>query len=198
MNFFILDTDPIRAAEQNCDKHICKIILEAADCMCLAHWETGGLPSSAPIELRHPYLRKTKRGDVLKHLHRAQTQVNNHVTVWVRTALDNYRWVAEHAKALCDQYEMRYHRTHATKRYIEWFAGNEPKLPTGSTPFRQAVARDPIDCVRNDVVLAYKLYYVYYKNHFAKWKNGNTPDWYTRMREVVKNGGAIQTVEQAA
>lgn len=39
MNLFILDTDPIEAARQNCDSHVCKIILEAAEMCCKMAFE---------------------------------------------------------------------------------------------------------------------------------------------------------------
>ena len=33
--------------------------------------------------------------------------------------------------------------------------------------------------VQNDVIQSYKNYYIHEKNYFAKWKNGNAPEWYT-------------------
>lgn len=197
MNLFILDTDPIEAARQNCDKHVCKIILEAADMCCLAHWETGGLPSSAPSELRTPrtIVDKLGRRRVI-YKYRAQTQANNHVSIWVRTTRQNYLWTVEHGLALCDEYERRYgdnlkkrgEKAHAARSVLEWFGQNPPRLPTsGLTEFRQAVAREPFDCLRpGDPVEAYRQYYVRYKAAFAKWKLGNTPQWFMNMREALE------------
>jgi hypothetical protein len=199
MNLFVLDLDPSRAAEQNCDKHVCKIILEAADCLCLAHWESGGLPSNAPEILSTPRTRVDKRGRTRTiYSYRAQSQVNNHVAIWVRTTLGNYRWTAEHGLALGREYSRRYGKVHATHDILRWLAENEPDLPSGSTPFRQAVADDPVNCKRADVVLAYKLYYCYYKHGFAKWRDGNAPQWYTDMRQLIDRGYSVSQVESAA
>ncbi len=39
MNVFYVDKHPVKAAEQMCDKHIVKMILESAQLMCTAHRE---------------------------------------------------------------------------------------------------------------------------------------------------------------
>ena len=38
MNIFVLDRDPEVAARYHCDKHVCKMILEAGQMLCTAHW----------------------------------------------------------------------------------------------------------------------------------------------------------------
>lgn len=38
MNIFVLDTNPQKAAEYHCNKHICKMLLESAQMLCAAHW----------------------------------------------------------------------------------------------------------------------------------------------------------------
>jgi len=79
-----------------------------------------------------------------------------------------------------------------------WFKTHSPGIPKGSTPFRQAVAREPIDCVRDDVVLAYKLYYAYYKSHLAKWRHSRPPGWYSKMRDLIAMKAPVCVVEAAA
>ena len=37
MNIFILDDDPIKAAQLQCDKHVVKIIVESAQMLSTAH-----------------------------------------------------------------------------------------------------------------------------------------------------------------
>jgi hypothetical protein len=191
MNLFVLDQNPRKAAEQNCDKHVCKIILEAADCLCLAHWNTNGLPKNAPKLLTEPHERINKKGQKrITYKYRPRTQENNHVAIWVRTTLGNYRWTAKHALALCEEYTKRYKRTHATQEILEWLSNNEPVLPTGRTPFRQAVAED---CKGDDVVLAYRLYYLHYKSYFAKWKCG-APSWFDEALQFLEQGRPIQKI----
>lgn len=202
MNLFILSTDPIEAAQQNCDSHVCKIILEATDMCCLAHWESGGLPDSAPKELLTPRTIIDKRNRVRNiYKYRAQSQVNNHVSIWVRTSIENYIWAVRHGLALCDEYELRYgdnlkkrnETCHAARPFLEWFRTNLPAIPSvGLTEFRQAVAREPFDCFRpGDPVTAYREYYVRYKVRFAKWRLGNVPDWFTEMREEIEKNMVV-------
>lgn len=200
MNLFILDLDPIKAAKQNCDKHVCKIILEAADCLVTAHWETGGLPKNAPSILTTQRVRQDKRGNLRRtYPYYPQSHINNHVTKWVRESKENYDWTVSHGLALSREYTRRYDKIHSTHEILAWLDQNRPSLPSGVTPFRQAVANEPVECVRpNDVVLAYKLYYAYYKCGFAKWKAGNTPQWYLDMRELITLGCSIDQVEMAA
>lgn len=186
MNLFVLSKNPRQAAAENCDKHVCKIILEAADMMCLAHWHYG-FPdiAAAPQILRESRVITNRRGVQRRIWHyRPQSQANNHVSIWVRTSLANYRWTGQHALALCDEYELRYADNlikkklscHNTRPIIEWLVDNEPPISmVTSTPFRQAVAED---CYNADVVQAYRDYYIRYKARFAKWRLGNQPAWF--------------------
>lgn len=196
MNLFVLNLDPQRAAVENCDKHVCKIILEAADMMCLAHWHFN-FPRimQAPRILREPRTVTNNKG-VERQVwrYRPQSQVNNHVSIWVRTSLENYRWTGRHGLALCDEYERRYAHNlrkkglshHQTRPILEWFVANEPPIPfVDLTPFRQAVAED---CYHPDVVQAYRDYYVRYKARFAKWRLGDQPQWFTAAVRELNDG----------
>lgn len=196
MNLFVLNLDPQRAAAENCDKHVCKIILEAADMLCLAHWHFG-FPriAQAPQILREPRTVINKKG-VQRQVwrYRPQSQANNHVSIWVRTSLENYRWAGRHGLALCDEYERRYAHNlrkkglshHQTRPIIEWFVTNEPPISVVDlTPFRQAVAED---CYHPNVVQAYRDYYVKYKAPFAKWRLGNRPTWFTTAIRELNDG----------
>ena len=42
MNIFVLDRNPEIAAQQQCDKHVVKMILESAQMLCTAHRELDG------------------------------------------------------------------------------------------------------------------------------------------------------------
>lgn len=162
MNLFILDIDPVKAAKLNCDKHVCKIILEVAQMLCLARIANG---LDAPWE--------------------GKSHLNNHVSKWVRENMSNYNWTVEHGLALCDEYTRRYEKDHKTRRIIEWCRDNPPSLINAPmTPFRQAVAED---CYDADPVRAYIKYYNRYKARFCKWtlkgKKGkripfNAPSWF--------------------
>lgn len=177
----------MQAAKENCDKHVCKIILEATQMLCLAHWYYG-FPNlnTAPREL------STKMPGKKTYKYQAQTHNNNHVTRWVRESLWNYEWTTQHGIALCNEYKDRYAHNllrkgiseHACRPILEWFAANVPAIPKfAATPFRQAVAEN---CYTNgDVVLAYRLYYLHCKAKFAKWRLGNIPAWFKQCNPYL-------------
>lgn len=151
MNLFILDENPVQAAVYNCDKHVVKIILEAGQMLCVARTVKG---------LDAPYQK-------LSH-------VNHPVAKWVRATQDNYQWTLEHALGLCKEYTSRYNKIHKWEDLIRWCAFSTINLPSiGLQPFVQAM---PDDCKCNNAVEAYRAYYLKYKMHFAKWKNG-VPFW---------------------
>lgn len=175
MNLFILDEDPVIAASLNCDIHVNKIILEAASCMCAAHWEYG-----------FPNLDKAPK-IFQDGKYRGKTHHNNHITKWVRESRENYRWTYKHAIELCNQHTLRstHKRQHATRSLIEWLGENEPPiLLNPMTPFRQAVAED---CYHSNPVVAYWVYYVTCKTHLAYWSLG-VPSWYLSLRLFALRG----------
>lgn len=161
MNLFILDKDPMVAASYYCDKHVCKIILEACQMMGIAHWIHN--PSILPNNVRKFRWIKNK------------TYQYHPVSRWVRRSKENYRWTADHAKELFNQYYIRYGKIHSWDEYINWFSYNIPDVPSiGLTEFQQSVAHD---CYHKNAVEAYRLYYIRHKS-FARWWHSNIPEWY--------------------
>ena len=161
----MLDQNPVISAKMNCDKHVCKIILEAAQMLSLAHIANG---------ITHANI-----DNQVIELWNAKTQTNNHVSRWVRETNSNYNWTSEHGLALCSEYQARYKKVHKCTSMMQWLCDNVPPIPVaGMTPFRQAVAND---CYHDDPVIAYHLYYARYKSYFAKWRLGNVPDWYIKL-----------------
>jgi len=157
MNIFVLDKNPKYAAQYHCDKHVCKLIIESGQMLCKAHIHSGNsqVPYGGKGFMNHP------------------------CSVWVRSSINNYRWLIKMSLYLCKEYTHRYGRIHKTQQVIEWARDNEPNIPNISmTPFVQAMPDDVKDV---DAVQAYRNYYLKYKSYFAKWAKGrDTPYWYTR------------------
>lgn len=176
MNLFILDEDPVISASLNCDIHVNKIILEAASCMCAAHWEYDfPMIQNAPLPLR---LGK----------YRGRTHHNNHITKWVRASYENYRWTYKHAVELCRQHRVRagHNHDHASKVIVDWLGENEPPLESFEmTPFRQAVAES---CYHDNPVVAYWVYYVTCKSHLAFWRASEKPSWFVSLSQKHHEG----------
>ena len=153
MNIFVVDEDPVIAAQQLCDKHVVKMILESAQMLCTVAHEQGW---NAPYKKAHP-----------KHP----------CTLWVGKSAENWSWLITHGLAMAEEYTRRYGRVHKSAEVIKWcatlpvqFAGGR-----GLTPFAQAM---PEQYKNECAVTAYRAYYHGEKANFATWKS-EVPQWWT-------------------
>lgn len=154
MNIFYVDTDPVAAAKQLCDQHICKMQIESAQMLSTAHWENG---SSAPYKVAHK---------------------NHPSTKWTRESIHHYRWLVEHGLEICKEFEKRYGKRHKTQDIIEWLKVNEPKLP--DTGFKAPPQCMPEEYKLPNTVDAYRKFYVEDKIKVKglKWKKTSClPQW---------------------
>jgi hypothetical protein len=141
MNIFFLSFSPREAARLHCDKHVVKMILETSQLLYSAHWilNPEGLNENA-YKLAHK---------------------NHPCSIWVRTSLSNYMWLASLGFWLCREYQYRYgeHKLHKSEAHILWLLNNPPN----SIPYMEftppALAM-PIEYKKEDPVESYKLYYI--------------------------------------
>jgi hypothetical protein len=180
MNIFVLDESPRISAEMMCDKHVVKMIIESAQMLSTSHRYVDGdefISYSKNGRRIKRWSHYTDTPDSKVRLHKS-VMLNHPCTIWTRETAANYAWLAAHALALCDEYECRYNRTHATRGLIEWLVTNYPEKVYGlhRTAFAQAMPDEYK--VTGDAVAAYRAYYLGEKRRFAKWKNGNVPNWY--------------------
>jgi len=159
MNIFVLDQDPARAAQDQCDKHVVKMVLESAQLL------SGAVP-------------EPERYGLYKRTH-----LQHPCSIWVRKSQENFDWLVAHAVALADEYRFRYGKEHASLRVIT-AARDVPKfLPSlGLTTFAQAM---PDTYKRIDPVIAYRTYYQQGKAAIAQWnKTRPPPDWWVRKDQL--------------
>jgi len=151
MNIFILDIDPRKAAQYHCDKHVIKMILETAQLLCTAHWETGG---EAPYKNTHK---------------------NHPCAKWTRESISNYKWLCRLGIELCGEYTHRYNKRHKTEDIIIWCTENIPNIPNvEQTNFVLAM---PDYYKKEEAVDSYRSYYNGAKKHMYSWKNRKRPEW---------------------
>jgi len=151
MNIFVLSKDPLEAARYHCDKHVVKMILETAQLLCTAHWETGGEAAYKSTHKNHPCAK------------------------WARRTLENYDWLCDLGLGLCAEYTYRYGKRHKSQDIIEWCLRNKPKIKRDKlTDFVQAM---PDCCKHEDPIQAYRMYYNKEKRSIFSWKNRSQPDW---------------------
>jgi hypothetical protein len=164
MNLFILDGQPDKAAQFNCDAHVRKIILESVEMMGYAYDHGQFKP--------WPWLSVSGR------------HKNHPMSKWVRRSKQNFDWTLQHAYALCDEFFYRFNKTqhHKCRQHIDWIASN---LPIGNLPdFEQTdwprcfgVFREQVG-ISDDAVLDYRRYYKIGKSHLALWTKRGEPFWW--------------------
>ena len=177
MNIFFLHNEPDIAAIHHCDKHVVKMILEAAQMLSTAHRMIDGVE----IVCKSPTGRKQK------HYHLSDSVMNltlykavhyNHPsTVWTRASQQNYEWHYALFEALCNEYTYRYGKIHKTDEKLREILRTPPKnIPNiGLTPFAQCM---PEYCKDSDPIEAYRSYYINEKKDFAKWTKRSQPNWF--------------------
>ena len=151
MNIFILDLNPYRAAEYHCDQHVIKMLLESAQMLCTIAQKYGCDAPYRPTHAKHP------------------------CTLWLEQSRTNWEWLVELSRGLNEEYKKRYnkHIDHKSWTVIQSLTCPSELPDVGLTPFAQAMPehyRNP-----NDVVQAYRAFYVGEKLTFATWKNSQTP-----------------------
>jgi hypothetical protein len=161
MNIFVLDTNPITAAEMHCDKHVPKMCVEAAQMMASALRRHGATDEDMPL---------TKAGKPYKGGYK-----HHPCTVWAGDNRGNFSWLALHALALCAEYTKRFGKIHACHNPIYIMSTMDYIIPEGGlTAFALAMPDEYRD---DDAVKAYQAYY--HSKQFAKWEKGTpAPDWW--------------------
>ena len=153
MNIFVLHDDPARAAEMMCDKHVIKMILESNQMLSTVARKCGHDAPYRSTHAKHP------------------------CTLWAGESQNNWDWLVNHSRALCEEYTRRYGKIHKSQAVTEWAEDLDIDLPArGQTPFRLAM---PDEYKTDDPVESYRRYYVGDKARFAKWKTGNVPGWWS-------------------
>jgi hypothetical protein len=154
MNIFYINEDPIIAAQELADDHIRKMQIESDQMCCTAHWETG---NEAPYKRAHK---------------------NHPSTIWTRQSIHHYRWLVKHGLEICNEFEKRYGKVHATKQVLLWCKDNEPNLPNNK--FIEPPQCMPEEFRKEDTIEAYKNFYINDKVKVKKldWKKlNNKPKW---------------------
>ena len=178
MNIFILDKNPIIAAQMQCDKHVVKMIVESAQMLSTAHRMLDGYVEKRPSKSGkriigywvHP--NKNYEATLYKAVHHSHP-----CTIWTRTNKSNYLWLFRLWKNLSMEYTLRYGRFHASWTKLNMYLGFPPKNISEGDLTEQPQCM-PDHCKdEEDVVEAYRNYYIKEKSSFAKWKFASTPDW---------------------
>lgn len=154
MNIFYLDHDIDLSVRFLCDKHVVNNPKETAQILCSAFE-----PNSAPYK---------------------RTHYNHPSNRWTRESKAHYLWLIEYGLKLSDEYTFRYEKTHKSSEIIRWCKENIGKLCFDLIDsFSLPPQVMPKQYRRDDIVEAYRTYYISDKAYFAKWnKQRSAPYWW--------------------
>ena len=179
MNLFVLDKDPVVAAQLQCDKHIVKMIVESAQMLSTAHRMLDG----EMIVTRTKTGRKGRHyrlgGDLENVLYKA-VHYHHPCTVWTMQSNNNYNWHYVHFCALCDEYKYRYGKTHMTDTKLRDVLKTPPKnIPVGYLTKHPLAMKSNPECMFEDVVKSYRAYYQTKQSRFKMaWTKREIPEWF--------------------
>lgn len=170
MNLFLLDEDPVKAAQYQCDKHINKMVVESGQLLSVSHRIVDKIDEFHPLN---------------NVLYRA-THANHPSAKWTMESGSNYDWHYQHFVALCDEYTHRYKKKHLTDTKLRDILKNRPKnIPDiGLTPFKLGMHLEPHQIIEGDMVETYRNFYMTKQDRFnMKWTNREIPEWFKHNEE---------------
>ena len=179
MNIFILNNDPVLAAQEQCDKHVVKMIVESAQMLSTVHRMLDGTmerrPSKSGAMIQYWKLPDARELTMYKACH-----FNHPSTVWTRESSANYNWHYKHFIGLCDEYRHRYGKVHMTEHKLKYHLRHLPNniKDDGLTPFKLAMGSNP-ECISEDAVASYRKFYETKQKKFKMaWTKRPQPEWF--------------------
>lgn len=165
MNLFFLHKVAGKCAEDLCDKHIPKMVLETAQMLSTAHH----------------YHNSVHKNSVYKRAYE-----NHPTTKWVRQNCRTYEFAYRLFLDLLHEYFERFHKVHKCDTLRKFLAINP--CPDGDWVEPPQCMPDEYKC--DDTVTAYRNYYINEKAYFAKWTRskihkGKPPKWFITEEEQV-------------
>ena len=157
MNIFFLDRDPQKCAQDHCDQHCSKMIIEYAQLLSTAHRVAGSMWAD----------------DVYKIAH-----LNHPSTIWARSSHDHYSWLHLLWRELNNEFKKRRGKEHASWTKLGHILCYHPDL--GADGWVDPPQCMPDEYKGDDTIDAYRRFYRQDKVRFAtwKWKNSVMPDWW--------------------
>jgi hypothetical protein len=151
VNIFVLDSNIKKCAQDHCDKHVVKMILEAAQILSTV-LRLNGVDYGYKV-----------------------THANHPCTSWAGKSLSNWKWLRSLAFELNQEYKFRFGREINHKSFD--LTQSMPVLiipDLGLTSFAQVM---PEKYRHKDPVTAYRNYYLGEKQKILSWTRRSVPSW---------------------
>jgi hypothetical protein len=177
MNIFYLHSDPKVCAEWAVDKHVVKMILEAAQLLSTAHRVLDGVETTTIVTKQDSFFvkkRKVKQWVLPDHRNTEfykATHINHPCAIWARESNNNYNWLWSYLYEHCKEYTRRYGKVHKIEREGLLMALSQPprNIPI-SHFFQPPSAMDAKYIISGDSRVNYCNYYKKGKAHLHSWK----------------------------
>lgn len=157
MNVFVLDEDMEKSVSAYCDKHVSKMVLEAVQiCNTALHRaDASDLAFYAPTHTNHPWC------------------------IYAAQNYNNWRFVAEYADAIGQEFFRRYGKYHKSHKKIANFDVDAIKDVLGEGEREPIPQTMPDKYKRDDPIEAYRNYYVNEKltQDWAEFNHSKYPEW---------------------
>lgn len=180
MNLFILNENPVIAAQEQCDKHINKMVIESAQMLSTTHRMLDGT-MYYELSKNNRRVKRYKLSDLRESQLYKAVHFNHPCTIWTRESLYNYLWHYKHFVALCDEFTHRYGKVHMTDTKLRKVLMAPPfHIPNiERTPFKLAMKSNPECMFPEDPIKSYRMYYKTKQSRFKMaWTNRNVPEWF--------------------
>lgn len=181
MNIFVLDKDPIKAAQQQCDKHVVKMIVESAQMLSTVHRMLDGQQTRVPSKSGKTMSKAWILPDEREETFYRAVHVHHPCTVWTAESNNNYNWHYVHFVALCDEYTYRYGKVHGTDKLLREALKSPPhNIPVGYLTQQPLAMKANPECMNyNNVVESYRKFYQTKQDRFKMvWTKRLRPEWF--------------------
>jgi hypothetical protein len=185
MNIFYLSKNWKRAAGMHCDKHVCKMLIEYAQLMSTTHRVIDGTQYYSKTKNGHKIQRWLHPNPKLERELYKASHINHPSNIWLRENEQHYTWLFLMFNELSKEYTRRYGKVHASWSKLNWILGFPPKNIT-QKKWEDPPQCMPDHCKDDDVVKAYRNYYILEKNNIAVWKHSGTPKWFSNARLIIE------------
>lgn len=171
MNLFIVDEDPYKAAQQNVDSHVIKIVMEAAELLGYVFMSQG---------LEYP----------LKWVNLQNRHFYHPMAKILRQARGNFNWSVLYLDGLLREFEYRRDKKHKydVEGLFQWIYRNRSALKFPNESSEQAPwprCFGPLKGIipeTNSIVDDYRNYYILGKQHLRKYTKRETPEWFIEKK----------------
>lgn len=163
MNVFFTNTNPHKCANEHCNVHQVKMILEYSQLLSTAHHLLGNCYAT--------------QAAVYKPTHQ-----NHPSAVWVRDSVDHYAWLYQCLMQLHKLYADRTGREHKGIALRHWLKRVPARMECNGFTLPPVAAPDEFKRIGSEVGVCHA--YMCYLNHkFEEWQSRSKPvpvEWTTR------------------